>query len=141
MEEFFKENFMSEAHSPTDHGQPVDNQTGPEAVPSGPVTLTPKAIEMTKKALVEEGLDNHGLRIAVRGGGCSGLEYALDFADNARPGDTILEVDGLKIFIDMASLQFLKGTEIDYVSGLQGSGFKFKNPNAKRSCGCGHSFS
>lgn len=106
-----------------------------------PITLTSKAIEMTKKAIAEEGLNDHGLRIAVRGGGCSGLEYALDFADTARPGDSIFEVEGLKVYIDMASLQFLKGTEIDYVSGLQGSGFKFKNPNAKRSCGCGHSFS
>ncbi|MFN8389203.1 MAG: iron-sulfur cluster assembly accessory protein [Bdellovibrionota bacterium] len=106
-----------------------------------PIVLTEKAIEMTKKALAEEGLENHGLRVAVRGGGCSGLEYALDFAESARPGDTILEVSGLKVYIDMASLQYLKGTEIDYVSGLQGSGFKFKNPNAKRSCGCGHSFS
>jgi len=114
-----------------------------EAMPSSatPIVLTAKAIEMTKKALEEEGLKDHGLRVAVRGGGCSGLEYALDFADAARPGDSVFEFDGLKVFIDMASLQFLKGTEIDYVSGLQGSGFKFKNPNAKRSCGCGHSFS
>lgn len=105
------------------------------------IVLTPKAIEMTKKALEEEGLQTHGLRVAVRGGGCSGLEYALDFAESARMGDTVLEMDGLKIYIDMASLQFLKGTVIDYVSSLQGSGFKFNNPNARRSCGCGSSFS
>ena len=103
--------------------------------------LTAKAIEMTKKAILEEGLTNHGLRVAVRGGGCSGLEYALDFAETERMGDTVLEFDGLKVFIDMASLQYLQGTEIDYVTGLQGAGFKFNNPNAKRSCGCGHSFS
>lgn len=116
---------------------------GAEAPPVSdqPILITPKAIEMTKKALEEEGLANHGLRVAVRGGGCSGLEYALDFAETARPGDTVLELDGLKVYIDMASAEYLKGTEIDYVSGLQGSGFKFKNPNAKRSCGCGHSFS
>ena len=117
---------------------PVSGATADSGMP---ITLTSKAIEMTKKAIAEEGLNDHGLRIAVRGGGCSGLEYALDFADTARPGDSIFEVEGLKVYIDMASLQFLKGTEIDYVSGLQGSGFKFKNPNAKRSCGCGHSFS
>ncbi len=110
-------------------------------VATSPIVLTPKAIEMTKKALEEEGLKDHGLRVAVRGGGCSGLEYALDFADAPRPGDSVFEMEGLKVYIDMASLQFLKGTEIDYVSGLQGSGFKFKNPNARRSCGCGHSFS
>jgi iron-sulfur cluster assembly accessory protein len=106
-----------------------------------PVILTAKAVEMVKKALAEENLTNHGLRIAVHGGGCSGLQYALDFADEARPGDTIYEVDGVKLFIDLASLTYLKGTTVDYVSGLNGQGFKFSNPNAKRSCGCGSSFS
>jgi iron-sulfur cluster assembly accessory protein len=105
------------------------------------ITITDKAIEMVRKALAEEGLTEHGLRIAVQGGGCSGLQYALDFSESPRPGDTILERDGVKVFIDMASAQFLKGTEIDYVSSLSGSGFKFNNPNAKRTCGCGHSFS
>ncbi len=121
--------------------EPEANTTAVPPEGEQPIILTPKAIEMTKKALEEEGLSNHGLRVAVRGGGCSGLEYALDFAEASRPGDTVLELDGLKVYIDMASAEYLKGTEIDYVSGLQGSGFKFKNPNAKRSCGCGHSFS
>lgn len=106
-----------------------------------PLTITPKAIETVKKAIAEEGLGNHGLRIAVNGGGCSGLQYALDFADKERMGDSIFEVEGLKVFIDMASLQYLTGTTIDYVSGLNGNGFKFDNPNATRTCGCGHSFS
>ena len=107
-----------------------------------PIRLTPKAIEMVKQAIQEEGLgSDHGLRVAVRGGGCSGLEYALDFSNTTRPGDSIFELDGLKIFIDMASAQYLNGTEIDYVTGLQGAGFKFNNPNAKRTCGCGSSFS
>ena len=110
-------------------------------ISNSPVSLTTKAVEMVKKALEEEGLQGHGLRIAVRGGGCSGLEYALDFSDTSRPGDTTVIIDGLTVYIDMASAQFLKGTEIDYVSGLQGQGFKFNNPNARRSCGCGHSFS
>lgn len=108
----------------------------------GPVELTDNAIEMIKVALSEEGLsDSHGLRVAVRGGGCSGLEYALDFEENKRPGDTVLEVGDLKVFIDLASKKFLQGTTIDYVKGLHGSGFKFNNPNAERTCGCGHSFS
>lgn len=120
----------------------TESASNASAPTAGPLRLTAKAIEMTKKALQEEGLgETHGLRVAVRGGGCSGLEYALDFADAARPGDTVLEFDGLKIYIDMASVQFLSGTEIDYVTGLQGSGFKFNNPNAKRTCGCGSSFS
>jgi iron-sulfur cluster assembly accessory protein len=106
-----------------------------------PVRLTEKAIQTVKQAIADEGLEGYGLRVAVRGGGCSGLQYELDFTNEERVGDTILEVDGLKIFIDMASSTFLKGTEIDYVSTLQASGFKFNNPNAKRTCGCGSSFS
>lgn len=106
-----------------------------------PVNLTPNAIEMVKIALREENLPGHGLRIAVRGGGCSGLEYALDFEKEARMGDTVTEFNGLTIFIDLASSKFLKGTVVDYVKGLNGAGFKFNNPNARRTCGCGHSFS
>lgn len=106
-----------------------------------PITLTAKAVEMVKIALQEEGLASHGLRVAVRGGGCSGLEYALDFTNETRPGDTVFEIEGLKVYIDMASVTYLRGTSIDYVSGLNGTGFKFHNPNAKRSCGCGSSFS
>ncbi len=118
----------------------VSSPTAPEQS-GNPVVITAKAIEMVKKALAEEGIESHGLRVAVRGGGCSGLEYALDVSETSRAGDTVFEVDGLKVFIDMASAQYLKGTEIDYVSGLNGTGFKFNNPNATRTCGCGSSFS
>lgn len=106
-----------------------------------PIKVTDKAIQMAKQAIAEEGLEDHGLRIAVHGGGCSGLQYALDFSNEVRMGDSVFEVDGLKIYVDMASLQYLSGAEIDYVSGLNGTGFKFNNPNATRTCGCGHSFS
>ena len=120
----------------------TEQSAHPDTEPSAqPIALTAKAIEMVKTALQEEGLANHGLRVAVRGGGCSGLEYSLDFSDSARPGDTTFEVEGLKVFIDMASVTYLKGTTIDYVAGLNGTGFKFQNPNAKRTCGCGSSFS
>jgi len=112
-----------------------------ETTDTSTIRVTDRAVEMAKKAIEEEGLVNHGLRVAVQGGGCSGLQYALDFTDSARPGDTVLEFSGLKVYLDMASAQFLAGTEIDYVSSLQGSGFKFNNPNAKRTCGCGSSFS
>lgn len=122
--------------------QDVTSTSAPVAASTAaPIQLTAKAVEMVKKALEEEGHPNHGLRVAVRGGGCSGLEYALDFAESARMGDSVFEFDGLRVFIDMASAQYLQGTEIDYVTGLQGAGFKFNNPNAKRTCGCGSSFS
>ncbi len=119
----------------------VSAEVGKEIEGGLPISVTEKAIEMAKKALAEEGLTDHGLRIAVHGGGCSGLQYALDFSNELRPGDSVFEVSGLKIYVDMASLQYLKGAEVDYVSGLNGTGFKFSNPNATRTCGCGHSFS
>ncbi len=126
---------MSEANLETNEA------TSGTPAPTSGVVITPKAIEMVKKALEEEGIPDHGLRIAVHGGGCSGLQYALDFSNESRPGDSILEVEGLKVYIDMASMQYLQGCEVDYVSGLNGTGFKFNNPNAQRTCGCGHSFS
>ena len=116
-------------------------QSATSATTEIPLNITQNAIKMVKKALEEENLTGHGLRIAVQGGGCSGLQYALDFTNESRMGDNVFLVDGLNVYIDMASLQFLNGAEIDYVSGLNGSGFKFNNPNATRTCGCGHSFS
>jgi len=81
------------------------------------------------------------LRVAVNGGGCSGFQYAFDFADAPNTDDLILELDGAKILIDEISQEFLKDSEIDYVHELIGSAFKIHNPNAKASCGCGTSFS
>ena len=90
----------------------------------------------------QEGLDvRSGLRIAVRGGGCSGFEYALDFELEARPDDFVGVFDDLTVFVDPVSARYLEGTEIDYVFGTQGAGFKFNNPSAVGSCGCGSSFS
>jgi len=116
-------------------------ETAPSEAPQPGVKMTSKAIEMVRKALEEEGIPDHSLRIAVHGGGCSGLQYALDFSDESRPGDSILEFEGLTVYVDMASMQYLQGVEVDYVTGLNGTGFKFNNPNAQRTCGCGHSFS
>lgn len=114
----------------------------PQALPQdGPVTLTPKAVDMVKKTRDEESLeDGCGLRIAVRGGGCSGFEYALDFEQEARENDLVYTQGDLKIFMDSLSARYLKGTEIDYVFGMAGAGFKFNNPNAAGTCGCGSSF-
>ncbi len=106
-----------------------------------PVTLTPKAIEMVKKAMVEQKLEGFTLRVGVIGGGCSGFNYDLDIVKETRPTDFTFEMDGLPVCVDPMSSQYLKGTVIDYVEGLQGAGFKFQNPNAKNTCGCGQSFS
>ena len=106
-----------------------------------PVTLTPKAVEMVKITRDQEGIDpSHGLRIAVRGGGCSGFEYALDFESETRDNDWVYEQSGLTIYIDAVSARYLQGTNIDYVLGSAGAGFKFNNPQARGTCGCGSSF-
>jgi len=108
----------------------------------GPIALTPKAVKMVQLTREEEGIaETSNLRVAVRGGGCSGFEYALDFEEEKREGDFVLEYDGLTVFIDAISARYLQGTTIDYVLGATGSGFKFNNPKATGSCGCGSSFS
>ena len=96
---------------------------------------------MVKITRQQEGIDDtHGLRIAVRGGGCSGFEYALDFEKEARPTDHVYDQHGLTVFVDPVSARYLLGTSIDYVLGSTGAGFKFNNPNASGTCGCGSSF-
>lgn len=82
----------------------------------------------------------YGLRVGIKGGGCSGLTYTLGFDGEERPGDNIIEKDGVKVYIDMKSNLYLSGTELDFTDGLNGRGFVFNNPNAKRTCGCGSSF-
>lgn len=105
------------------------------------VRLTDKAIQQVKEILARENMDGYGLRVAVVSSGCSGYTYHLDFALQERPDDMVLELDGIKVYLDQASAPYLKGTVIDYASGLQGAGFKFNNPNVKSTCGCGTSFS
>jgi len=116
--------------------------TDTPATPTGPISVTPKAVQMIKITREQEGIEaSFGLRVAVRGGGCSGFEYALDFEKEQRPTDFVLEYDGLKVFVDSVSARYLTGTEIDYVMGMTGAGFKFNNPKASGTCGCGSSFS
>src|SRR5712692_9235055 len=108
---------------------------------SPPLNLTPKALEMVKKTREKEGLgSDHGLRISVVGGGCSGFQYSLGF-DQSKEGDTVMALDGVDILVDEVSLPYIAGTTLDYVEGLHGAGFKFDNPRATRTCGCGSSFS
>ena len=119
-----------------------ETTTATDATPGFPITVTPKATQMIKMTREAEKLDSSsGLRVAVRGGGCSGFEYALDFELEPRETDWVQEFDGLAVFVDPVSARYLTGTEIDYVLGPTGSGFKFNNPKATGSCGCGSSFS
>ena len=87
------------------------------------------------------GTDQFSLRVSVTGGGCSGLKYGLTFDGSQRDDDIVVEQDGVKIFVDAASRPYLKGITLDYVHALHGAGFKFLNPKADRTCGCGTSFS
>jgi len=106
-----------------------------------PVQLTSKAIEMVREAMEAESLAGHGLRVFVQGGGCSGFQYGLDFDDNPKFGDFEMKFDDLTVYVDPISAMHLEGTTIDYVMGISGAGFKFENPGAKTTCGCGSSFS
>lgn len=105
------------------------------------IQLTPKAAEKVKEIRDSEGLGQQGLRVRVIGGGCSGFSYDLFFEDEINDLDQTFESNGVPIYIDMMSHQYLEGTQIDYVEGLHGAGFKFVNPNAQATCGCGSSFS
>ena len=105
-----------------------------------PIFLTAAAVEAAKQAVKSDGETGDGLRVSVVGGGCSGYQYNLDFEKEERLGDVVMSCDGLSIFVDPVSAGYLRGTVIDFVSGLNGAGFKFKNPNARRTCGCGSSF-
>ncbi len=103
--------------------------------------LTPSAVGKVKEIMDQQNPLPLGLRVAVVGGGCSGFSYQMNFENQTNGIDKVYEFDGLKVFIDQASLMYLKGTKIDYVETLEGSGFKFENPNVKSTCGCGSSFS
>lgn len=106
------------------------------------ITLSEKAVNEVKRLITEQKLpEDAGLRMGVRGGGCSGLSYALNFDTEQKESDRVFEIDGVKVVIDSKSFLYLAGTTLDYTDGLNGSGFTFDNPNATQSCGCGSSFS
>ena len=106
------------------------------------IKITDKAAGEVKNIMNENNVpENFGLRVGVKGGGCSGLTYTLGFDAETKEGDTIIEQKGVKLFIDGKSLFYLSGTELDFTDGLNGKGFIFNNPNASKTCGCGESFS
>lgn len=105
------------------------------------ISLTESAAVKVKEMIEKRPHPTEGLRVGVRGGGCSGFQYFLEFAEEAKENDRRLECHGVHLFVDSKSFLYLMGTEVDYVESLAGSGFKFNNPNVKRTCGCGESFS
>jgi iron-sulfur cluster assembly protein len=108
---------------------------------TSPVTVTPTAVAEVRRYMEEQGAtESAGLRVGVLPGGCSGFQYGLNIEDEAGEDDMILESNGVRLFVDPFSLQYLAGVEIDFVSTFQGSGFTFNNPNASGGCGCGSSF-
>jgi iron-sulfur cluster assembly accessory protein len=112
----------------------------PTVMPEPVVGLTPKAAEMVQATMAKEGARGFGLRVGVVGGGCSGFQYHLAFEEHPAADDAVFEQNGVTLFIDPASRPHLEGVTLDYVTGLNGAGFKFLNPNASRTCGCGSSF-
>jgi len=104
------------------------------------INLTDSALNAVRNAISTAGKPVDGLRIMVEAGGCAGYKYNLGLVDQIDPDDVVIERDGVRVFIDTQSQQYLDGTTIDFVVALEGSGFTFENPNAKASCGCGKSF-
>jgi iron-sulfur cluster assembly protein len=118
-------------------------ETSPTAAPQQQkkqVHVTPKAVQKIRAAFAREGVTG-GLRLGVLGGGCSGLSYQFKFDSKARPTDHVFEFEEVKVFVDPKSMVFLDGMTLDWKDSLIQSGFVFENPHAKKSCGCGTSFS
>jgi iron-sulfur cluster assembly protein len=105
------------------------------------IQVTEKAAQQIKALIVKEGLEGQALRVAVIGGGCSGMSYKMNFDTEVGEDDKVYEDKGVRIVVDKKSLVVLNGTTLDFTDGLNGTGFTFTNPNAKSTCGCGSSFS
>ena len=103
------------------------------------IQLTEQAVNKVKEVISAETDNFVGMRVAVIGGGCSGFQYAMNLEREEQQGDHIVELEGLRVFVDEQSMLYLDGTQIDYVETVQGAGFKFENPNVTSSCGCGES--
>ena len=110
--------------------QPTSPTPADLGMDAPPIALTAKAVEMVKDAMQREGLAGHGIRVGVMGGGCAGFQYSMDFEKEPKDGDLAFEQEGIRLYVDPMSSMY-----------LQGAGFKFNNPNARTTCGCGSSFS
>jgi len=105
------------------------------------IQVSEKAAKHLQRLMAKEAVPPKGVRLGVAGGGCSGFSYKIAFEAEQKPGDRVFEQNGVTLFCDMKSLLYLKGILLDFTDGLDGTGFVFKNPNAKSTCGCGSSFS
>lgn len=104
------------------------------------IQLTETAVGMVQTLLEQKDVPNHGLRVFVSGGGCSGMQYGMALEAEPGPYDNVIEQAGIKLFIDPTSMMYLSGATVDYADDLMGGGFSIDNPNAVSTCGCGHSF-
>ena len=130
---------MSEQVSTSAQTQAEPGEAG--KAPAKSFGITDSAVRQLQKLMADRGTPNAGLRISVKGGGCSGLSYSLDWADAPREKDRIFERDGVRVFIDGKSFLYVAGSELTYEQTLMASMFKVQNPNVKSTCGCGESFS
>jgi iron-sulfur cluster assembly protein len=105
------------------------------------ITLTPAAIKEIKRLVNVQGITEGGLRLGVKGGGCSGLSYTINFDEKIGPHDQVYDFEGVKVIVDTKSAIYLQGTQLDFQKDLMSGSFKFVNPNANKTCGCGESFS
>ncbi|MBI5867878.1 MAG: iron-sulfur cluster assembly accessory protein [candidate division Zixibacteria bacterium] len=126
---------MDQTTSTPAPGIDIPETTGPA------IELTDKAAAEVLRLIEAEKLTGHFLRVGVQGGGCSGLQYSLNFETETDKFDKVYDIKGVKVVVDLKSALYLQGTTLDFVQSLTGGGFKFINPNASRSCGCGSSFS
>ena len=119
----------------------AETQTESASAPGEGVTLTEKAAAQVLKLKVENNIpQTHGLRLGVKGGGCSGLTYVLGFDEHPKENDKVFVLQGVTVFVDPKSLFYIGGTVLDFSDGLNGKGFVFNNPQAAKTCGCGNSF-
>jgi len=114
----------------------------PETAAAPPViTLSESAVKEVKRLINVQGLTEGGLRLGVKGGGCSGLSYTINFDEKIGQYDAVYDIEGVKVIVDAKSAIYLQGTQLDFQKDLMGGQFKFVNPNANKTCGCGESFS
>ena len=114
----------------------------PDTAAASPViTLSEAAVKEVKRLINVQGLAEGGLRLGVKGGGCSGLSYTINFDEKIGQYDSVYDIDGVKVIVDAKSAIYLQGTQLDFQKDLMGGQFKFVNPNANKTCGCGESFS